>query len=236
MLALTKADLQFQWTKEAADQPNATWLCNCVLQVLAGKSEKLIALRKPAKGDPLALSLKESTVERWDLVRPPEANHLKVELNLKGIGRYKLNGNSTLKADGDQATIEFIDRNLGGMLQIRLQCDLKRQLELKATPLLALPGEKPSRLDEAALKKAEANLQAVVKQLELQSQALSKRGKAAAAARTQVERQLNGTKATLDRIRAAREFIAGFPESFKAPVRVFFEVDKKLVDVLTTGK
>jgi hypothetical protein len=235
-LALANGSLQLQWTAEAASEPNAAYLCNCVLQVLAGKSEKLIALRQPAKGEPLALSLKEATVQRWDLARPPDASRLKVELGLKGIGRYKLNGNSTLKADGDETTIEFIERNLGGLVRIRIECDLKRQLEIKATPLLALPGQKPTRLDEAALKKAEENLQAAVKQLELQSQALSKRGKAAAAARTQVDRRLDGAKATLGRIQATRDFIAAFPQSFKAPVRVFFELDKKLVDVLKTGK
>jgi hypothetical protein len=235
-ISLKDSALQLQWTAEAVTQADAPSLCNCVLQVLAGKTEKLIALRKSVSGEPLKLSLSEPTVARYDLSRAPDAGRLKVELGLRGLGRFKLNGNSTLKAEGDESTLEFTEKGLNGMIRIRLECDTRRQFELKATPLLALPGEKPAKLSDAVLKKSEAKLQASVTQLDQQSQALALGGKAAASVRAQVDRQLGDAKKSLSAIQSARKFVEEFPDSATASVRVFFEVDKKLVDVLKTGR
>jgi hypothetical protein len=170
------------------------------------------------------------------LSRAPEASRLKVELGLRGIAKFKLSGSSTLKGDGDESTVEFTDRGRNNLIQIRLECDTKRQFEIKATPLLALPGEKPTKLTEGALKKSETLWQARVKELDAQSQSLAKGGKLVAAQRLQVERQLADAKKSLAAVQSARKFVDDFPDSATASVRVFFEVDKKLVDVLKTGR
>jgi hypothetical protein len=55
--------LTFEWTPDAAAQPAAAHLCNCLLQLTAPGDERFLALRKPVEVDPETINLEKGT--KW---------------------------------------------------------------------------------------------------------------------------------------------------------------------------
>jgi hypothetical protein len=56
--------LTFEWTAEAATQPAAENLCNCLLQLNAGVDEHFLALRTPVEYDPETIDLEKGS--KWN--------------------------------------------------------------------------------------------------------------------------------------------------------------------------
>jgi hypothetical protein len=246
-LEIKENQLWFQWQPDAATQPHAPLLCNCLLQFSAGKSITKIYLRKPVVSEKLMASLTENSVVKWELTDLPETSRIKVECALGDkLPRHRFIGNAILKPSAGEAWVEFIEKEVGGMVMLKLETRMKPQFELRTTPYLVLNGSK-YEYNEALYKRLQGQLQQSAEKISLQLKQVDaaikdnttkdkkKGAKPPAeivAVQKQLTTQLNQTRASLAKLKGVPDFISKFDKKIAIVTKIYFESDANFIELL----
>jgi serine/threonine protein kinase len=99
-------NLTFQWTPEAAREPNAPFLMNCAVSLSAGKGLHTVALREPVTGPPLAVEVEKSGSVKWLVENLPDPKSVYFEVTkLDGIAKQKYDPENVMRGSGEDLTV-----------------------------------------------------------------------------------------------------------------------------------
>lgn len=90
--------LLFQWKAEAAKQPAAPYLCNCLIELKAGNGKIEFALRQPVSLEPIVIGIEKRTPPfKFNVDLPPEQKQLMFEI---------------IAVEGEVPKVKFDNKNL----------------------------------------------------------------------------------------------------------------------------
>jgi hypothetical protein len=240
-LSIENQQLMFQWSAAAAEDPQAALLVNCVFTISAGRTQKKIAFRKPIKGAPLPIQLTKETSVKWEIPAAPEVARIKIDLSTPAkTPRHRFIGKASLQPNGEGTWLEFTEKDIAGMVRVQIECKMRAQLELTATPFLVFQ-EKKTELTSASIKRLETQLQQHAKTLEQQIALAAQFTKGrekdakATAAKTALEKQLSQLDATRTKLKNLSQFIEKTPELPPLQLRAYVETESVLVDLMSSG-
>lgn len=238
---LTKDQLQFAWTAEAAQVFNAGALKNGSFEIAVGPSKKTVALRKTVKGSSLPLSLEEPTTVYLEIPDPPRLDSIRIELDMPSAEfkgrrvswRLLLDG-PALKANGGTAWAEAIRPP---HLAVKIDSSFAKTLRVTATPMFwGTNREKPQRLSAKNLSAAIAELSAYQAKLNAARGSIPKAKTLPPAVKLQVDalaKELAIVRKTSADLESLQEFVKEIKLG-NIHLKVFQEVEGHTATLLTT--
>jgi hypothetical protein len=237
-----KFQLVFQWQPAAKDDPAAAHLVNCALSMTSRGDTHVLLLRQPTQTPALEIDLKEPPIRQgMKFDTPPDPGKIRVELTgVKGV-KSTIEPQPVVNAEKGEAWIKLQDG--GGLVSLKVETDMKRELQLLITPHVQLnPDGRPERLVARQVQSAKANLQAAVNQwgmLVQQGQAIMK-SKAPEQQKKQTEQYLRNYE---NELKTSQETLAKFEafeqllEKSKPQIgfRVFYDADGSEINLLVAG-
>ncbi|MBW3597436.1 MAG: serine/threonine protein kinase [Planctomycetes bacterium] len=227
-------NLMFQWTPESAEQKDANYLRNCMLNIQIGDKIKDAVLREPEIVEPISVSLSKPSPRppQIDLAYPPAEENLQVEITeLEGpFPNHTFAPQNTIKASRDTAQILFGDPPTQ-LLVLQVQTSMSRgRLGIALTPFINMGG-RPVRLKPGALEQAAATYQAQYQQAN--NLVTAKAGPEQL--RKQMEQNLPVLQAMASQYADLAQKAGQIDASGKIHFRVFFTVGQHQVDIIKTN-
>ncbi len=187
---IEKQQLQFAWSEGAEKISNAVGLQNGAFEIAAAASKRVVGLRKPLKGSPLAISFDEPSTVFLEIPNPPRLDSVKIEIDMpspeyksRNVNWRLLGDGPALKANGGELWAESIRL---GHLAVKLESTFNKSLKITATPMFWIADrEKPQRLTTKNLIAAIAQVNAYQTQLTATRDQLSKNKNASDAQKAQ---------------------------------------------------
>lgn len=235
-------ELQFQWMPAAQNDPAAAHLMNCVFALTCRGQTHTLALRQPMPATGLAVNLKESANRHTiKLANAPDPEKIRLEIkNVQG-SEYAMEPHPVLPAERGEAWIKLEEG--GGMLSLRLEVDMRRDLQLTITPHAQLnPDARPERINVRQLPQLKNQRMAAVNQwgaLVQKGQAFMK-SKAPEQEKKQASQHLRNYE---NELKLSQENFSRF-EQFEQMLenaqleiifRVFYDADGSETDLLLAG-
>jgi hypothetical protein len=212
---IEKQNLQFAWSAGAADVPNAGNLRNAAIEIAAAASKKVVGLRKPIKGDALAISYEEPSFVILDINDPPVLSSVRIEVDMpspeymsRRVNWRLLGDGPALKGSSDRMWAESIRL---GHFAVKLETVAGKNIKVTATPMFWINDrEKPQRLTPKSLAAALAQVAAYQKQLTAARDQITKNKSATDAQKTQrdaMTKELAVVRKTASDLAALQSFI-----------------------------
>lgn len=235
-------ELQFQWMPAAQNDPATAHLMNCVFSLTCRGQTHTLALRQPMPATGLAVNLKESANRHTiKLATAPDPEKIRLEIkNVRG-SKYAMEPHPVLPAERGEAWIKLEEG--GGMLSLRLEVDMRRDLQLTVTPHAQLnPDARPERINVRQLPQLKNQRMAAVNQwaaLVQKGQAFMK-SKAPEQEKKQASQHLRNYE---NELKLSQENFSRF-EQFEQMLentqleiifRVFYDADGSETDLLLAG-
>ncbi|MFP6694413.1 MAG: hypothetical protein VB875_15430, partial [Pirellulales bacterium] len=242
--------LGIQWTENAADRADASYLQNCLLGVRGGGQERFVPLRQPSDFPELKLKFSGPNSYTVPVAAMPDSQYVRVEiLGLRGLTdettpqRFR-EARSLLDKPHDETTIELgagdsrlligIKSRVGTTknkpyLKIDLTAAVAWDVERPVVPFAEFAKESKRRDDE--FKNTEGLLklrQQQRKAAQVGQKAVYNKPIAALQGRIAI------MKPTIDKWRASREVIKGVGGNSRLHFRVYYEVGGRQVDLIRT--
>jgi serine/threonine protein kinase len=148
-LAAKDNQLLFQWTAQAAAEPIANHLRNCVLSLRTGTAQERLSLRKPIEIGAVSVDFDKGVKAGFRVPWPPEPDTIRVDVAVEGkLPATRFDPSPTLEVGGE-TNIWFGD-GTAQILFFKFECAAKRDIEVTATPFFKSPYEvKPVRFTKA---------------------------------------------------------------------------------------
>ncbi|MCO6456638.1 MAG: hypothetical protein J5I93_15170, partial [Pirellulaceae bacterium] len=243
--ALRDGQLFFQWTAEAASDPNAITLSNCALTMNLGAEMHEFALRVADVVPASELNLSKPDTLKIQVANLPDPLGVRVQLLKTGgtLPPHVVEPDVPVPADNGEMKIKFGQTPEEQVLELDVDFDVRRDVQATVTPYFRWPlDEKPVKLTKATV--TQASQSAATNRLQLvnllnQMRQAEKSVPAAQKALfgvelTKVEQQLAKVEAgvqSADRLRALLE-AAG--DNCQLHFRVFYDADGFEVDLART--
>jgi serine/threonine protein kinase len=148
-LAAKDNQLFFQWTAQAAAEPIANHLRNCVLSLRTGTAQERLSLRKPVDIGAVTVDLDKGMKASFRVPWPPEPDTIRVDVAVEGkFPGTRFDPSPTLEVGGE--TNVWFGDGTAQILFFKFECSSKRDIEVIATPYFKSPYEvKPVRFTKA---------------------------------------------------------------------------------------
>jgi hypothetical protein len=236
--------LTFEWTADAAAQPGASHLCNCLLQLNAGSDQHFVALRTPVEVEPETINLEKTT--KWTANVENLPSDVKVELiglDPAAFPNPEFKTETTGKIKGEVMWYgEGLDmRNLGLLIDQR---DTGKRVDVSLTPVyrldaLAKDTMAAQKLTKRFLPQQAGYLDQLLKTRTLQSAAIDKGGGTAEdkeRAKNLISVELKNLQDQLQRITSAATLVQKAHETAVIHIRVTYDTGAgKVVLAQTKG-
>lgn len=242
-LALKGDDLSFQWQQEAASQPAAPHLVNCLMRIATGPKNQLVALRKPIMAAPMKAEIMKANAKgRWDIPYLPDPDKVKVELTFDPtFPKQRIEGQPVLDADKGKMTVWFGNTPEEQTLAIKFESAVRKGIEISLEPQFRIGSVgKPERLSTASLKKAQQI--AAVSQTQtfgavqmMKGQAAKKNDELTKTRVAQLEEQLATIQRATQQLEAMKMVVEQINAQGQINARVYYQTDDGAVDLLRTG-
>jgi RNA polymerase-binding transcription factor DksA len=137
----------------AADQPACEFLINCPLNFSCAGESHVISLRKATTVEGMPLDFEKSAIrEDWPIEHPPDPETVRVEILGLAGAKSTVEPMPVVMANNGEATVRVQDG--GGVLSLRVETDMRRNLRVSVTPLVKLPGsQQPQELNRRTLQR-----------------------------------------------------------------------------------
>lgn len=137
-LRIEKKELQFAWSEGAATLSDAEMLRNTAGELVAARTNRLVAFRTPQQGTPLELSFKEPTAVYYEIPHMPRLDGVLVEIDMQfagsqGAGNWRLLGKGpALKPHDDRW---FAESLRPAQWAVKIESSYGKSLKISATPV-----------------------------------------------------------------------------------------------------
>ncbi|TVS19903.1 MAG: hypothetical protein EA424_06700 [Planctomycetaceae bacterium] len=235
-------ELQFQWMPAAQNDPAAAHLMNCVFALTCRGQRHTLALRQPMPATGLTVNLKESANRHTiKLANAPDPEKIRLEIkNVRG-SEYAMEPHPVLPAERGEAWIKLAEG--GGMLSLRLEVDMRRDLQLTVTPHAQLnPDAQPERINVRQLQHLKNQRMAAVNQWGamvqkgqafMKSKASEQEKKQAAQHLRNYENELKLSQENFTRFEQFEQMLE--KAQLEIIFRVFYDADGSETDLLLAG-
>lgn len=242
-LAIKDDSLNFQWTPEAASEPAAPSLVNCVVRLAAGTKSAAMGLRRPIVGEPVKLDIFKGGTGKWDIPNSPDPDKMQIEFALEGpFPNHKLEGAQPTPVEKGTVTFTFqMGERPEDFQVLALKVDSSMRKNLQATAAVWFKpsfSPKPEKLTPTSLKKAITAQTIGQQQLFGAVDFMRKQNKQDELSKTrlaQAEEQQNAAQRGLQQLEQVRTLVESLGEGAKLHVRVYFLADDKKIELLSTG-
>ena len=145
----TPTEMKFRWLPAAAEEKNANYLRNCLLELATPKDSTLLRLRSPADLKEFALGEDPASAElEVELPWLPNPQFIKVELQPFSIGKPsdKVGFEPREFITRDAGRIFFRDKQPDRFFYIEVTAELRKKAKLQAQMTVLLPNGKAQSL------------------------------------------------------------------------------------------
>lgn len=237
-----QSELLFRWMPAAQKDSAAAHLMNCVFALTCRGQTHTLALRQPVQATGLDVNLKESA-NRHTIRVPNAPDPEKIRLEIKNVrgSEYSMEPQSVLPVERAEAWIKLEEG--GGILSLRLEVDMRRDLQLVVTPHAQWnPDMRPERINVRQLQQLRNQRMAAVNQwgaMVQKGQAFMK-SKASEQEKKQASQHLRNYE---NELRLSQESLSRF-EQFEQMLenarleivfRVFYDADGSETNLLLAG-
>ncbi len=235
-------ELQFRWMPAAQNDSAAAHLMNCVLAMTCRGQTHTLALRQPVQATGLDVNLKEAVNRHAiKLANAPDPDRIRLEIkDVRGSG-FAVEPHRVLPVERSEAWIKLDEG--GGMLSLRLEVDMRRDLQLTFTPHAQWNADaRPERINVRQLPQLGNQQMAAVNQWAamVQKYQAFMKSKASEQEKKQAAQHLRNFE---NELKLAQEGLSRF-EQFEQTLeqarleiifRVFFDADGSETDLLLAG-
>jgi hypothetical protein len=237
-----QSQLDFQWQAEAKTLPLSAHLRNCAFSFNCGGESHVVALRDAAQVEGMTLELgKTSTDEHWKIDMPPDPAAVKIEITGVQGAKYTVQPTPVIEANKGEAWIELEDG--GGLLSLKVETEMKRNVEVTVTPHLKTPDGKRQRFNPTVFGKLLNNGKMELARMQIRIQQMQQAvNQATGPLKRQMEQNLTQVQelqvqqqAALDKGLKLEEFVKNADGDLAVQFRVFYDADSSEVDLLRIG-
>ncbi len=235
--------LTFQWQPEAKTVALSAHLCNCAFSFSCSGESHVVTLRQVAEVEGMTLELgKPSTDEHWKLDTAPDPANVRIEITGLQGAKCTVQPAPVIEADKAETWLELEDG--GGLLSLKVETEMKRNLEVTVTPYLKSPPPgKPTKFNARLFGQALAQRKTQLAQAPFVIQQMKQvAGQASGRERTLIEQRVAQAEQAQVELQTAVEnaqklddFLKSAEDNLQLQFRVFYDADSSEVDLLHVG-
>lgn len=238
-----QSQLSFQWQPEAKTVPLSAHLCNCAFSFSCSGESHVVTLRQVAQVEGMTLELgKPSTDEHWKIDMSPDPTNVRVEITGLQGAQYTVQPAPVIEADKGETWLELEDG--GGLLSLKVETEMKRNLEVTVTPYLKSPAPaQPTKFNARLFGQALTQRKQQLAQAPFMIQQMKQvAGQASGRERTLMEQRVAQAEqaqvelqTAVDNAQKLADFLENAGGNLRLQFRVFYDADSSEVDLLHIG-
>lgn len=240
-----QSQLAFQWQSEAKTLPLAAHLRNCAISFNCGGQSHVAVLREAAQVEAMTADLNKSSGDKhhWTIDASPDPAAVKIEITGVNATEYAVQPAAVIDANKGETWIQLTDG--GGLLSLKVETEMKRNLEVTVTPQLKTPPDgRPQKFNARMFTQALQQMETQLAQSPFLIQKMKKvAGQATGRERTMMEQRVVQAEqaqvelqATVDNARKLSKFLKNAGDGLQLQFRVFYNADSTEVDLLRIGE
>ena len=239
-----KSQLSFQWQPEAKEQPASPYLKNCAFSFSCSGESHVATLREPTRVEAAALDLEKPNAKLdWAIEMLPDPSSVYVEITGVQGAKYKVEPAPRMDADRGEAWVQL--ENGGGLLSLKVETSVKKNLHVTVTPHVKLAADaKPEKLNVRKLQQYKQTMQAGVQQGQMVVSQMEQAMKAKKVPEDQKRRkiaprlalfksELQSAQTALEKCNNLEKLLQNVKLTLS--FRVFYDADTSEVDLLQIG-
>ncbi|MFO0904028.1 MAG: protein kinase [Pirellulales bacterium] len=240
-LSLRDGQLWFQWETQAAANPAAPYLMNCVLDMAAVGQHRQVAMRKTVEGAPLKADIFKGPLRgRWDIPFAPDSDRVKIEIAFAGpFEPVNFEGGAPFILDKGKAFAWFGAQPEDQVWGYKVDAQLRNKLEIVFdAQVRAPPMGKLERLQSGRVAQFYRGYSAEAARLSQRTETVhafaNQNGEAGKLRAVQHDQTLAALQHLSKRMSQIAEQGEKLPHSGLLHVRAIYEVDGKPYDLFRT--